>query len=83
MTYLAAPDGSCCEVTREPDAAGRHAVRQAGPTRLWPAIETAYSEWNGLGNPEIHEFGLTATPDQQVIWHRDPDTGAQWPLPQP
>ncbi|MGQ0776393.1 MAG: hypothetical protein ACT4NY_18525 [Pseudonocardiales bacterium] len=78
--YLAAPDGSWCDITRTPDATGYYAtgyyaVREAGPTLLWMAIETAWVQWTTLGAPAWHEFGLTATPTTHRIWHRDPDTG--------
>ncbi|MGH4021655.1 MAG: methyltransferase domain-containing protein [Pseudonocardiaceae bacterium] len=83
VTYLAAPDGSWCEITRIPDASGRYAVREAGPTPLWAAIETAWIQWTQLDAPAWHEFGLTATPVSHRIWHRDPETGQHWTLPVP
>ncbi|MGH3932882.1 MAG: hypothetical protein ACRDTF_23240 [Pseudonocardiaceae bacterium] len=38
---LLAPDGSWCEVNRQPDVEGYHAVREAGPTPPWADVETA------------------------------------------
>jgi hypothetical protein len=81
VTYLASPDGSWCEVNRHPDSTGRHTVREAGPTRLWAAVETAWAQWTQLGAPAWHEFGLTATLTDQRIWHHDPHRGPQWTLP--
>jgi methyltransferase of ATP-grasp peptide maturase system len=81
VTYLASPDGSWCEISRQPDHTGRHTVREAGPTPLWAAIETAWTQWTQLGTPAWHEFGLTATPTTHTIWHRDPHNGPQWALP--
>ncbi|MGH3936055.1 MAG: methyltransferase domain-containing protein [Pseudonocardiaceae bacterium] len=81
VTYLASPDGSWCEINRQPDTTGRHTVREAGPTPLWAAIETAWTQWTQLAAPAWHEFGLTATPTEHRIWHRDPHNGPQWTLP--
>ncbi|MGH4012415.1 MAG: methyltransferase domain-containing protein [Pseudonocardiaceae bacterium] len=83
VSYLAAPDGSWCEITRTPDVTGRYAVREAGPTPLWAGIETAWAQWTELGAPAWHEFGLTATPTTHRIWYGDPDTGQHWTLPTP
>jgi methyltransferase of ATP-grasp peptide maturase system len=83
VTYLAAPDGSWCEITRNPDVSGRHRVKEAGPTPLWSAVEAAWTEWNQLGAPAWHEFGVTVTRTRHSIWYRDPDSGPQWPLPTP
>ncbi|MDQ3761248.1 MAG: methyltransferase domain-containing protein [Actinomycetota bacterium] len=73
VTELRAPDGSWCEVTREPDPTGRHTVREAGPTPLWSNVETAWYRWCRLGAPAWHEFGLTVTPTEHHIWHIDPN----------
>jgi len=51
ITELRAPDGSWCEITRQPDATGRYPVREAGPTPLWSNIETAWNRWRELGAP--------------------------------
>lgn len=66
-----------------PDATGHYPLREAGPTPLWAAIETAWTQWIELDAPAWHEFGLTATPTSHHIWHRDPDTGPHWALPTP
>jgi methyltransferase of ATP-grasp peptide maturase system len=81
VTYLASPDGSWCEINRQPDSTGRHTVREAGPTPLWAAIETAWTQWTQLGAPAWYEFGLTATPTEHHIWHHDPHNGPHWTLP--
>ncbi|MGQ0776730.1 MAG: methyltransferase domain-containing protein [Pseudonocardiales bacterium] len=83
VSHLRAPDGSWCEVNRQPDADGYHAMREAGPTPLWAGIETAWQLWQELGTPPWHEFGLTATPTEHRIWLRDPQDGLQWTLPTP
>ncbi len=81
VTELRAPDGSWCEIAREASPAGHHAVRQAGPTPLVDRVEQAWQRWQELGAPAWHEFGLTATPTEHHVWHKDPDTGPRWPLP--
>jgi hypothetical protein len=83
VSYLAAPDGSWCEITRTPDANGHYMVQEAGPTSLWAGIEIAWIKWLELGGPALHEFGLTATPTTHRIWHYDPETGPRWTLSTP
>lgn len=83
ISYFAAPDGSWCEIIRTPEPNGRYTVREAGASRLWTAIEQAWTEWTALGAPAWHEFGLTATPTAHHIWYRDPGTGPRWELPVP
>lgn len=62
VTYLAAADGSWCEITRTPDASGHYAVREAGPTAIWAAIETAWARWTDLGAPRWHDCHTDRTP---------------------
>ncbi|HEU0087216.1 MAG TPA: hypothetical protein VFQ77_06160, partial [Pseudonocardiaceae bacterium] len=83
VSYLAAPDGSWCEITRIPDASDHYTVREAGPTSLWASIETAWAKWIELDAPTLPEFGLTATPTTHHIWHHDPETGPRWTFPTP
>ncbi|MFD9958453.1 methyltransferase domain-containing protein [Amycolatopsis sp. NPDC059020] len=78
VTYLASPDGSWCEVARQPGEDGLRPVREAGPTSLWQNVEMAWEDWTALKEPACHEFGLTITPDEQLIWHADPDSGRRW-----
>jgi hypothetical protein len=42
----------------------------AGP--LWDALETAYTEWHELGEPERDRFGVTAG-TQQWVWRDTPE----------
>ncbi|MGH3695431.1 MAG: methyltransferase domain-containing protein [Pseudonocardiaceae bacterium] len=82
VTELRAPDGSWCEVVREPDTLGRYRVREVGSTPLWARVETGWKEWTDLGAPAWHEFGLTATPHEHTVWLRTPE-GPSWQLPLP
>ncbi|MER7989572.1 methyltransferase domain-containing protein [Streptomyces noursei] len=47
-------------------------VRQAGPRRLWDAVERAYDWWNGRGCPERERFGVTATESGTRWWLDSP-----------
>jgi methyltransferase of ATP-grasp peptide maturase system len=82
VTELRATDGSWVEVIREPGPEGRYRLRQAGPTPLWAQVEAAWQQWTDLGEPQWHQFGLTATPTTHRVWFGDPD-GPAWPLPVP
>ncbi|MFD9483657.1 ATP-grasp peptide maturase system methyltransferase [Streptomyces sp. NPDC059991] len=55
-------------------------VHQHGPLRLWDQVEAALQTWQAAGAPELTEFGMTATADQQIIWLGSPD-GPRWQLP--
>ena len=54
-------------------------VRQAGPVRLWDAVEAAHACYTDHGRPGRQRFGLTVTPDAQRVWLDTPD-GPSWPL---
>jgi protein-L-isoaspartate O-methyltransferase len=48
------------------------AVEQYGPRRLWDEIEAVHHWWQRAGQPDRLRFGLTVTPDAQLIWLDDP-----------
>ncbi|MQA62955.1 MAG: protein-L-isoaspartate(D-aspartate) O-methyltransferase [Actinophytocola sp.] len=68
---LSAPDGSWAEVDMDGSTDGQE-VRQAGPTRLWDAVEGALAEWESAGQPKWDQLGLTVMPDKQWVWLDDP-----------
>jgi protein-L-isoaspartate(D-aspartate) O-methyltransferase len=47
-------------------------VRQAGPRRLWDAVERAYGWWEGRGRPERERFGVTVTESGTRYWLDSP-----------
>lgn len=48
-------------------------VRQLGNRRLWDETETAHTWWQQAGRPEPDRFGVTVTPNGQMIWLDSPD----------
>lgn len=82
-TCLVAPDGSWCEVDRDPAPDGHHQLSFGGPHSMWDQVETAWQQWTHHGQPPWAQFGLTATPDHHTIWLSNPDNGPFWPLPAP
>ncbi|MGH4014651.1 MAG: methyltransferase domain-containing protein [Pseudonocardiaceae bacterium] len=82
-TCLVAPDGSWCEVDRDPGPDGRYRLTLGGPELLWDWVHTAWEQWTRHGRPAWSQFGLTATRDHHTIWLSDPDTGPRWALPTP
>ena len=54
-------------------------VRQGGPRRLADELEAAWEQWLGLGSPELYDYGLTVTRDEQYAWVIDPESGPRWP----
>lgn len=78
-TFLTAPDGSWCEVDESTPDGLRH-VREAGPHRLWRAVENAHDTWLRLDRPGWERFGLTVTRTGQRVWLDSPDGDTWWPL---
>ncbi len=77
--FLTHADGSWCEVSNHSDG-GTRQVWEAGPTRLWRAVEDGYQTWHTLGRPEWDRFGITASAERQWIWLDAPDGPHTWPL---
>jgi methyltransferase of ATP-grasp peptide maturase system len=73
--HLLHPDGSWTEHRGS-------LVKQGGPRRLWDDVERAHAEWTALGEPRRDRFGLTITPEAQVLWLDEPD-GRHWALAGP
>lgn len=59
---------------------GTHTARQGGPARLWDRIETAYLEWQQLGQPARQRFGLTVHDGQHTVWLDQQDGPHRWNL---
>ncbi|WP_405020178.1 methyltransferase domain-containing protein [Kitasatospora sp. NBC_00070] len=49
-------------------------VYQAGPRRLWQAVERAVRWWQAEGRPGVERFGLTVAAGHQVPWLDQPDS---------
>jgi protein-L-isoaspartate(D-aspartate) O-methyltransferase len=76
---LSASDGSWAtiELAEHDDA---RQVTEAGPTRIWDAVEHAYQRWTELGEPDWPQLGVTVTADRQWAWLDDPAGPAIWPI---
>jgi hypothetical protein len=48
---------------------GQWQVRQAGPARLWDAIEATWQTWDAVGRPGPQAFQMHVRPGQQQIIH--------------
>ncbi|MGH3468426.1 MAG: methyltransferase domain-containing protein [Thermocrispum sp.] len=64
---VSSADGSWAEI----EVQDGH-VRQAGPTRLWDAVERSYVRWDSAERPGWARLGITATPDKQWVWLDEP-----------
>lgn len=58
---------------------GGATVYQGGLRQLVDELETAWDQWLGLGSPELYDYGLTVTADEQYAWAIDPESGPRWP----
>ncbi|WP_232788805.1 methyltransferase domain-containing protein [Streptomyces odonnellii] len=56
---------------------------QGGPRRLADEVDAAWDWWLAQDQPSLYEFGMTVTPDSQVVWVRDPEAGPYWPATTP
>ena len=59
---------------------GTTVAHQGGPRRLADEVERGWGRWLTEGRPELYDFGLTVTPDQQYAWCRDAGAGPRWPV---
>ncbi|MFC4054073.1 ATP-grasp peptide maturase system methyltransferase [Actinomadura syzygii] len=58
--------GSAATLTSGGDG---YTVRQAGPLRLWDAVETAWDTWDRAGRPGPETFRMHVQPGRQSITH--------------
>jgi hypothetical protein len=66
--WLLGQDGSWAH--DNPARRSRAIATQAGPRRLWDALEAAHAAWDNLGRPHRHQLGLTVTADgRHLLWH--------------
>jgi len=73
--WLLARDGSWAYCT----ASG--ATSQAGNCELWDDLEIIANQWQQLGQPARHRFGLTVTTDNtHRLWLGNPETPHTWML---
>lgn len=79
-TRLTSADGVWCETAHDADPAGRHPVREGGPTSLWAAVERADQVHASLGRPGWDRFGITAGITDQHVWFDSPHSDHRWPL---
>ncbi|TYB46444.1 ATP-grasp peptide maturase system methyltransferase [Actinomadura chibensis] len=55
--------------TLVPDRVHGHLVRQAGPARLWDAVEAAWDAWDLAGRPGPQAFRMRVRDGRQSITH--------------
>lgn len=72
-------DGASSWAVLAAQAGGKTLAYQGGPRRLTDELEAAWDAWLEHGRPELYDFGLTVTPDQQYAWAKDPRSGPRWP----
>ncbi|MFE6871655.1 methyltransferase domain-containing protein [Kitasatospora sp. NPDC057692] len=59
---------------------GRTVLHQGGERRIGDELMLAWAQWEGLGRPEVYDYGITVTPERQFAWLNRPDDGPRWPL---
>ncbi|MGI9002145.1 MAG: methyltransferase domain-containing protein, partial [Pseudonocardia sp.] len=76
-------DGSWFTAGLNPDDNRLFPVQQGGPQRLWDTVESSFTTWQRLGEPDIDTFGVTAPDDTalQHVWLGHHDSPLRWPLP--
>ncbi|MGH3569723.1 MAG: methyltransferase domain-containing protein [Pseudonocardia sp.] len=79
--HVIADDGGHATIATTPDDRGHHRTHEFGTSRIVERLNTAADLWDRYEEPPSDRFGITATPDHQVIWLDDPHTGPRWPLP--
>jgi methyltransferase of ATP-grasp peptide maturase system len=79
VVFLLDRDGSRAEVATCPSSEG-YLVRQYGERRLWDEVERANDFWESAGRPTYEQFGITATTQQQYVWHGNSGSANRWEL---
>ncbi|MEU6267502.1 ATP-grasp peptide maturase system methyltransferase [Saccharopolyspora shandongensis] len=70
-SWISTLDGSWAEISLTGEG-GQYTVAEGGPRRLWSLIENAHQRWTDLGTPGWGRFGLTVTPERQLVWLDEP-----------
>ncbi|MGC0421586.1 methyltransferase [Embleya sp. AB8] len=70
-------DGSWAVLEEAGD--GSRTIREGGPRNLGTSLEATLSEWRSNGRPGLDRYGLTVTPESNIVWLDAPD-GATWQL---
>ncbi|MFD9356416.1 methyltransferase domain-containing protein [Streptomyces sp. NPDC060031] len=68
-------DGVSSWATATTDRTGTTTVHEAGPRLLLEEVEAGQRHWEEVGSPELWDFGVTVTPDSQLIWSGDAEAG--------
>jgi methyltransferase of ATP-grasp peptide maturase system len=76
--YFDTATESVASLTAEPD--GGWTVRQAGPVRLWDAVETAVGLWREAGSPPQEQFRIRTDGRTQTVWVDGPNGPISWDL---
>ncbi|MDI3423735.1 methyltransferase domain-containing protein [Streptomyces luteolus] len=65
------PDGSWAVLEMSPGKSPR--AYEAGPKRMWTALEETAARWLADGHPGIERYGLTVTGGENTVWLDTPD----------
>ncbi|MFE2728244.1 hypothetical protein [Kitasatospora sp. NPDC059327] len=57
---------------------GTTVPHQGGERRIGDELLAAWAAWEGLGRPELCDYGITVGPDRQFAWVNDPVDGPRW-----
>lgn len=68
--------GACAAVAPVPG--GGWNVRQAGPERMWDAVEHSVQTWRKAGSPAIENFGIEVNTTEQKVWLDTDDGRLSW-----
>lgn len=68
-------DGASSWAHAVPQADGTAAVTGGGPRDLWAALADGWDHWENRGRPELWDFGMTVTAEEQVVWAESPEDG--------
>ncbi|MFH8573793.1 methyltransferase domain-containing protein [Streptomyces sp. NPDC017993] len=68
-------DGVTSWATLSAQGDGKTVAHQGGPRRLADELEQAWDVWLAENKPQLYDYGMTVTEDQQYVWVRDGATG--------
>lgn len=79
-SILTGSDGSWARASVDEDD-GHRTVTQAGPVRIWDAIESGFEAWEDADRPTWGRLGLTAMADgSNTVWIDEPTSIFRWDI---
>ncbi|MFI9237043.1 protein-L-isoaspartate O-methyltransferase [Streptomyces sp. NPDC053079] len=72
-------DGASSWARAVPQPDGTVLVTGGGPRDVWAELLDGWDQWEARGRPELWDFGMTVTAEEQFVWAGSPEHGPYRP----